>query len=127
MVDADHFKEVNDTFGHDAGDDVLRELSKALAHTVRSDDIVCRLGGDEFLIICANTDQEGGMHIAELARATVSVLRVPTGDAAWPGSISAGVAARSAEMGNHEALIKRADEGVYAAKRDGRNCVRFTG
>ena len=127
MIDADHFKEVNDSSGHEAGDNVLRELAKALVHTVRSDDIVCRLGGDEFLVICPNTDREGGTHIAELARKAVAEVRVPTGDAVWHGSISAGVAARSSGMENHEALIKVADEGVYAAKRAGRNCVRFVG
>lgn len=124
MADADHFKQVNDTGGHDAGDSVLRELAKALVHTVRSDDVVCRLGGDEFLIICPDTDLEGGMHVAELAREAVSEIRVPTGDTAWSGGISVGVAARSARMSNHEDLIKAADNGVYAAKRDGRNCVR---
>lgn len=124
MADADRFKQVNDTGGHDAGDSVLRELAKTLVHTVHNDDVVCRLGGDEFLIICPETDLEGGMHVAELARKAVSEIRVPTGDTEWSGGISVGVAARSARMRNHEDLIKAADNGVYAAKRDGRNCVR---
>jgi len=124
MIDADHFKEVNDTYGHDAGDLVLCELAKTLQHAVRNDDIVCRLGGDEFFIICPDTDQHGGMHLAELVCKTVSELRIPTGDGTWHGSISVGVASRSADMDDHNDLIKAADNGVYAAKRDGKNCVR---
>jgi len=124
MIDADHFKAVNDTYGHDAGDLVLCELARTLQHAVRNDDIVCRLGGDEFFIICPDTNQNGGMHLAELVCKTVSELRVPTGDEAWHGSISVGVAVRSAGMDDHNDLIKAADNGVYAAKRDGKNCVR---
>jgi len=126
MIDADHFKEVNDTYGHDAGDDVLRGLAKELQGSVRSDDIVCRLGGDEFLIICPNTGLKGGMTIAELTRKKVADLRIQTGDGNWHGSISVGVAVRLSTMNHHEELIKIADDGVYAAKRDGKNCVRTT-
>lgn len=126
MIDADHFKEVNDTYGHDAGDLVLCELARTLENSVRTDDIVCRLGGDEFFIICPDTDQKGGMYLAESICKTVSELRVPTGDGAWQGSISVGVAASTPGMDHYEELIKEADEGVYAAKRDGKNCVRTT-
>lgn len=125
MIDADHFKEVNDTYGHDAGDLVLTELAKTLKNSVRTDDIVCRLGGDEFFIICPKTDKDGGMHIAESTCKTVSELRVPTGGEPWHGSISVGVASRTHDTKNYEELIKAADKGVYAAKQDGRNCVRI--
>lgn len=124
MIDADHFKQVNDINGHDAGDAVLTELAKTLQHSFRSDDVVCRLGGDEFFVICPNTDQEGGIHIAEITRKAVSELRVPTGGEPWHGSISVGVAARTPDVTTYEAMIKAADKGVYAAKRDGKNCVR---
>ncbi len=126
MIDADHFKEVNDLYGHDAGDEVLKKLSKTLLHAVRNDDTVCRLGGDEFLVICPNTDKEGGMHIAELIRKAVSELRVPTGGESWYGSVSLGVAYRLPDMKRFEELIKVADNGVYLAKEDGKNCVRTT-
>ncbi len=124
MIDADYFKEVNDNHGHDVGDTVLYELSRTLQHSLRNDDVVCRLGGDEFLLICPNTDLDGGMRVAELTHEAVSKLAVPTGDDFWHGSISAGVAYRTADVESYEALIKQADEGVYAAKQAGRSCVR---
>lgn len=123
MIDADGFKAINDLHGHDSGDVVLRALSKQLQHAVRTDDMVCRLGGDEFLIICANTPLDGAMQLAETVRKEVAGLRVPAGTGEWIGSISVGVAARSPEMPGFEALIKAADLGVYVAKRNGRNCV----
>ncbi|MBT3386965.1 MAG: bacteriohemerythrin [Desulfobacula sp.] len=124
MVDADHFKEVNDTYGHDAGDLVLCEVAKMLQDNVRTDDLVCRLGGDEFLIICPVTDRPGSLHIAEKVRSNISEMHVPTGNGFWRGSVSIGVASRKNSMDNFEALIKAADEGVYIAKRAGKNCVK---
>jgi len=123
MIDADGFKKINDTCGHDAGDAVLRELARCLQHAMRNDDVVCRLGGDEFLIICANTPFDGAMLTAEKVRREVSELRVPAGNGFWTGSISVGVAARQSDMVSLDALLKAADEGVYAAKAQGRNCV----
>ena len=79
MIDADGFKIINDSHGHDAGDKVLRALSTKLLHTVRSDDIVCRLGGDEFLIICTNTPLDGAVKLAETLREEVAALRVQAG------------------------------------------------
>ncbi len=123
MIDADGFKVINDTHGHDAGDAVLRALSMELRHAVRTDDIVCRLGGDEFLIICAHTTLAGAMKLAENIRQRVARLCVPAGHGEWRGSISLGVATRTSEMARLEDLINAADRGVYAAKRKGRNCV----
>ena len=123
MIDADGFKVINDTHGHDAGDTVLRALSAQLQHAVRTDDIVCRLGGDEFLIICANTPLKGALRLAETIRSEVAALRVPAGVGEWRGSISLGVAARTDAMQGLEDLMKEADQGLYAAKRNGRNCV----
>ncbi|MBT8449198.1 MAG: GGDEF domain-containing protein [Gammaproteobacteria bacterium] len=124
MIDADHFKEVNDTYGHDAGDEVLKELSNRMLNSIRNDDILCRLGGDEFFIICPNTDREGGMQISEFVRKEVSELRVATGGEPWHGSISVGVGFREPKMKLHDEIIKAADNGVYAAKEAGKNCVR---
>lgn len=123
MIDADGFKTINDSHGHDAGDAVLRALAKQLQHSVRTDDIVCRLGGDEFLVICPGTPLPGAMKVAEAIRSEVAAMRVPAGSGEWRGSVSVGVAARAAGMQRHEDLVKAADLGVYAAKRKGRNRV----
>jgi len=72
MIDADHFKEINDNFGHDKGDLVLKELAKTLQYSFRTDDIVCRLGGDEFFAICPNTSLNGGMYLADEVRGKVA-------------------------------------------------------
>ncbi|RCU50450.1 diguanylate cyclase [Corallincola holothuriorum] len=124
MIDADHFKAINDTCGHDAGDKVLKALATTLKQSFRNDDLVCRLGGDEFFVICPNTDHQGGMNIAEIVCQTVSELRVSTGSSPWHGSISVGVASRTTKTDSYEALIKLADQGVYAAKSAGKGCVR---
>ncbi|MDX9700834.1 MAG: bacteriohemerythrin [Rhodocyclaceae bacterium] len=123
MIDADGFKQINDTQGHDAGDEVLRILSQTLRDAVRNDDLVCRLGGDEFLVICPNTPLKGALHLAGLVLARVRALRVPAGNGAWVGSVSIGVGAHTQDMQSLDELIKLSDEGVYRAKREGRNRV----
>ena len=123
MIDADGFKLINDTYGHEAGDVVLRALSMRLQHAMRTDDIVCRLGGDEFLIICAGTPPDAALKLAEKIRQEIAALRVPAGAGEWRGSISVGVACRTPGMNRLEDLMQAADQGVYAAKRNGRNCV----
>ncbi|NJN75658.1 MAG: GGDEF domain-containing protein [Synechococcaceae cyanobacterium RL_1_2] len=126
MVDADHFKIINDNYGHGAGDSVLRTLALTLKHNVRNDDIVARLGGDEFLIICPNTDLAGGLYLGQLVQQAVAALRVDVNDHGnyWSGSISMGVAAKSKVMEEPKDLIKAADQSVYVAKQAGKNCVR---
>jgi len=124
MVDADEFKEVNDTYGHHVGDKVLRELARVLLHAVRSDDVVCRLGGDEFLIICPGTVEIGATTVAATVQKWVEELRVSVGSSAWVGSVSVGIAVSSPRMQGPESLLRLADQGVYAAKRAGRNCAR---
>jgi diguanylate cyclase (GGDEF)-like protein/hemerythrin-like metal-binding protein len=123
MIDADGFKQINDNYGHDAGDEVLKQLSKELRHAVRTDDIVCRLGGDEFFIICPDTSLEGAMLVANKMREKVANLRVPVDGGEWVGSVSVGVAVGTSDMQNLEDLIKAADKSVYVAKRNGRNRV----
>lgn len=123
MIDADHLKPVNDRYGHDAGDELLRGLAARLRDAVRSDDIVCRLGGDEFFVIAPATPLEGAQHLAEKVRLEVAQLRIPAGDYRLRVSVSIGIAVCDASMTHPEDLIKAADEAVYAAKRAGRNVV----
>lgn len=125
MIDADGFKAINDNYGHDAGDQVLCELARQLKYAVRTDDMVCRLGGDEFLILCPKTDAQGALQVAKLVHDQVRALRVKVPGGEWLGSISAGVAVRCAQMILPGDLIKQADRGVYAAKAAGRNCFRM--
>ncbi|MCP3670552.1 MAG: GGDEF domain-containing protein [Gammaproteobacteria bacterium] len=121
MIDADGFKAINDTHGHDAGDEVLKALSNQLVNAFRTDDIVCRMGGDEFMVLCLNTPLDGALHIAELARKSVSEIKVSVGGDYWHGSISLGVASRTEETIQSKDLIKLADNAMYKAKRHGRN------
>ena len=76
MIDVDHFKEVNDRYGHEAGDKVLVKLAQTLRESFRNDDIVCRLGGDEFFVICPCTSREGGSYVADLVLQTVNRMQV---------------------------------------------------
>ena len=123
MIDADGFKAVNDMHGHDAGDIVLQRLAFELRDSVRSDDIVCRLGGDEFIIICPNTDLKGAVYLGELTLSAVTALKISVGKGHWLGSVSIGVASSSDKIENPDALVKAADDAVYAAKNNGRRCV----
>ena len=127
LVDADGFKQVNDTYGHDAGDIVLKELARALRALIRQEDLLARLGGDEFLILCPQTDLAGAKALAEHLRAQVHALRIQAGQGAWQGSLSLGVAERSPEHLMADSLIGAADSGLYAAKRRGRNQVGIAG
>lgn len=124
MIDADHFKEVNDNYGHDIGDKVLKMLAKTLQDSFRTDDIVCRLGGDEFLAICPTTDAKGAEYIANSVLESINRLEISTGGDPWKGSVSIGTACYNSKMTKFEDLIKAADEAVYAAKKAGKNCVR---
>jgi len=122
MVDADGLKGVNDMHGHGAGDDVLRHIARALQGAVRNDDTVCRLGGDEYLVISRHTTPEGAQRLAEKLVQAVRELRVPLSQGAvWPGSVSVGVALYQPEMSQVDSLLRAADQALYEAKRAGRN------
>jgi len=125
MLDIDHFKKINDSFGHDAGDEVLREFAVRLASNVRAVDLPCRYGGEEFVVIMPDTTLADAHRIAERIRLHVSgsPIRVAGGKEILTITISIGVAATLGEGDTPDALLKRADEAVYEAKASGRNKV----
>lgn len=125
MIDLDHFKEVNDNYGHDCGDIVLKTVAVTLKDSLRNDDIVCRLGGDEFLIICPHTSLQGATKVANNILKEIKKLNVSIDGGFWSGSASIGVASSDPKTQGVEDLIKRADDQVYKAKEAGKNCVKF--
>jgi diguanylate cyclase (GGDEF)-like protein len=123
VIDLDEFKKVNDTYGHDVGDTVLATTSAALKAELRAQDVICRMGGDEFLVVCPDTGLESALVCAERVRRSVEGLVVSAGTVVLHGTVSIGVAVRDARMADADALIKRADQGAYLAKQRGRNRV----
>ncbi len=125
VIDIDHFKRVNDSFGHDAGDEVLREFAVRLASNVRAIDLPVRHGGEEFVVVMPDTELEDARRIAERIRLHVagSPFRVMDGEELLTVTISIGVACSHGVGDTCATLIKRADEAVYLAKSKGRNRV----
>jgi len=125
LFDVDHFKQVNDTHGHDAGDDVLRELAARTIKSVRSVDLAVRWGGEEFLVVMPETDLANAAAVAERLRATVAKNSFAIGSDGekLAVTISVGVAAAIAGGDNRDRLLKRADDALYSAKSAGRNRV----
>lgn len=124
LGDIDHFKLVNDTHGHAAGDTALRKVAKILVESVRDYDAVSRYGGEEFLVVLPDCNAKAGCERAEHIRHKIEIERVHAGDAEISLTISMG-AANSAEWPSleAEALIRKADEALYRAKSEGRNRV----
>ena len=125
FVDVDRFKNVNDTFGHDGGDLLLRTVAERLRAVTRVEDVVARLGGDEFVVV--QTSVCGRDQADDFARRLISALSTPVtaGAQTIVASVSVGVALAPADGNNTERLLKSADLALYKAKADGRNCVRF--
>jgi diguanylate cyclase (GGDEF)-like protein/PAS domain S-box-containing protein len=124
VLDIDHFKRINDTLGHTAGDHVIRAVAQECAGQVRSFDIPGRLGGEEYAVILPMTSSTGAFELAERLREAVAGLALE-----WEGNpirvtVSIGVAQMDSQTSGFPALLTRADDALYAAKRAGRNCVR---
>ena len=122
-VDIDHFKHINDTYGHALGDKVLREAASALRASSRREDSVCRIGGEEFLVICPNTDLAAAAQSAERLRAALGARRISVGQAECTITASIGVAIREDDTADIDGLVSAADQALYAAKEAGRNQV----
>jgi diguanylate cyclase (GGDEF)-like protein len=123
IFDLDHFKEVNDTHGHLAGDSVLKTLAMTIKSKIRTEDVFARYGGEEFAIILPEIDGHNGHQFAEKIRRIVETTEFRFEAAKIPVTISMGVATLDLEEPTAAALVKRADERLYEAKGAGRNCV----
>ena len=121
ILDADHFKEVNDRFGHLQGDEVLKAITLRLGSILRSADRVFRFGGEEFVAVCPATDHAEGMGLAERLRWTIAnSVKTPDGE---PVTISIGVATADTDGVSFTTVLSAADQRLYQAKKSGRNCV----
>lgn len=123
MIDFDHFKSINDRFGHAAGDAVLRGLGKLLLSHVRPNDLAVRMGGEEFAVVWQEVDAELAMGLAERLRKSVAELSFETSVGPIQATVSIGVAMPRTESEALEELLGRADSALYKAKREGRNRV----
>lgn len=126
LLDLDHFKNVNDKYGHQAGDEVLITVSDLVQLNVRPVDVVCRYGGEELAVILPETDEPGACAVAERIRSTVeeSITTTPRGDMVHV-TVSIGVATFPSHGETVTTLIHAVDQALYAAKREGRNLVRI--
>jgi len=122
LFDLDHFKKINDTFGHERGDEVLAAVGDALAGSLRASDFAGRNGGEEFLVLLPDTDQDGALTLAEKLREALTKINVPS--VGKPISGSFGVATFPADGTDTAMLLRIADRALYEAKSAGRNCVR---
>jgi diguanylate cyclase (GGDEF)-like protein len=124
MFDIDYFKRVNDTFGHLAGDYVLQALARLISTRSRREEIFARYGGEEFVVLLPETSKKGALELAEQLRKRVGSYTFIFEGEEIPITVSIGVAIMGNEIITSTDFIKRADEQLYKAKGDGRNCVR---
>lgn len=127
MMDIDHFKEINDTYGHDAGDEVLKLLAQICVSQLRDIDLIARLGGEEFALLLSNTDLKNAQIVAERIRTTLAQTAVTTSDGTIISfTVSIGLVPLSDTLRDLKALLKKADDALYFAKKTGRNRVCTT-
>jgi len=123
-VDIDHFKKINDTYGHSAGDKVLQATVNCIQHTIRSSDILFRYGGEEFVVLLNGASRKGATLLAERIREKVEAGECHAERKKIKTTVSIGIASLDIDDG-HESLFMNADKALYEAKKSGRNCVRF--
>ncbi len=127
MLDLDHFKQVNDTYGHAAGDEVLKALAALLKHSARESDLICRYGGEEFVVVMPGMTAERALQRIDLWRTELAERRIRYGDRDIRVTLSAGVAGFPAHGDDMGTLLVRADEMLYRSKTEGRNRVTVYG
>jgi two-component system cell cycle response regulator len=125
VLDIDYFKSINDTYGHDCGDDVLREFAIRVRKSIRGIDLACRIGGEEFVVVMPETDMAVAATVAERLRRKIAAEPFPIeqGRRNIDVTISIGIASLESSHDTAAQLLKRADQALYRAKRDGRNRV----
>ena len=123
-MDIDHFKKVNDTWGHEAGDAVLKQMARVLQDGVRAVDICVRYGGEEIAMLLSQTDSAHAVEVAERLRTRIAATPVKHGPAEIRVTASFGVATYPETVKVRDQLFPAADKALYIAKHDGRNCVR---
>ena len=125
LIDVDRFKFINDTHGHDAGDDVLRALASRLRDNVRASDLACRLGGEEFVVVMPDTSLENANLVGERLRHCIAAMPFMVGLQRNPINVTSSIGVAALEYGDDkpELILRRADQALYSAKRDGRNRV----
>jgi len=124
LIDADHFKRVNDTHGHLCGDELLRCIAQTVADQLRQADVLARFGGEELIVFLPHTDPLGALDVAERIRERVQGLVVPWQSVSVSTTVSIGVAPLRNELPSLDWMIHEADTALYSAKSAGRNCVR---
>ena len=129
LIDIDHFKPVNDTYGHKAGDEALKIFSQRLQENVRSFDLVARLGGEEFVVILPDVSEQRSLMVAERLRRAIAATKFDVGVEAGPIEITTSIGGTIIDFGEHQVqdVLDRADKALYEAKESGRNCVVFEG
>jgi two-component system cell cycle response regulator len=125
VLDIDYFKSINDSYGHDCGDDVLREFAIRVRKSIRGIDLACRIGGEEFVVVMPETDMAVAATVAERLRRKIAAEPFPIeqGRRSIDVTISIGIASLESPRDTAAQLLKRADQALYRAKRDGRNRV----
>jgi diguanylate cyclase (GGDEF)-like protein len=124
MIDIDHFKKINDTYGHAAGDEVIKRVAGLIGECIRSTDKVARLGGEEFVVLLREADLDASNFLAERIRAAVEDGAAIYRNGAITATVSVGMTMVAASDRDVQDLIERADQALYLAKNNGRNCVR---
>lgn len=124
MIDIDHFKRVNDTYGHDIGDKTIISLTDAILETIRDSDIAGRLGGEEFAIIIPDASKKEGLGLATRIQRNIAKILVDTPKGAFNFTVSIGISSKINNSDTLEIILKQSDNALYEAKNNGRNCIK---
>ncbi len=127
MMDLDYFKTINDRFGHDSGDQILKAFAELIHANIRANDLAARMGGEEFCIIMPDSSPKASAAVADRIRSQIEAMIVQTANGPVRATVSAGIAIRSAEQETLQSLLNRADAALYEAKASGRNRVQISG